>query len=129
MIATLMHEIGIGLDWIDIEEPQILVHNRGRTAGMFYVEDARTSLDPKGRLVVPAQDFVQAEKLQTVFGVGGAYPNGTFIAIVFFTRTTLTRLDIERFLPLVHAFKAGTMNVVSQRSYFEPAEAAPAASS
>ena len=125
MIATLMKEIGIGTDWIDIEEPHIIVHNRGRTAGMFYVDDARTAVDAKGRLVVPAQQFVETENLKTVFGVGGAYPNGTFISIVFFTRMTLTRLDIERFLPLVHAFKAGTMKIVSARSFFEAAELPP----
>jgi len=127
MIASLMKEIGIGTDWIDIEEPQIIVHNRGRTAGMFYVEDARASTDAKGRLVVPAQEFVEEQKLKTVFGVGGAYPNGTFISIIFFTRATLSRHDIERFLPLVHAFKAGTMSTVSGRNFFEPAESEPVA--
>ena len=125
MIASLMQEMGIGLDWLDSQDTQIILHQRGRSAGMFYVEDARTVTDAKGRLVVPAQDFVEANKLRTVFGVGGVYPNGTFVAIVFFTRTTLTRLDIERFLPLVLALKAGTMNAVMAGRFFESMDPFP----
>jgi hypothetical protein len=122
MIACLMKEMGIGVDWLDTQDAQIVVHQRGRTAGMFYVEDARTVTDARGRLVVPAQDFVEENKLKTVFGVGGVYPNGTFVSVVFFTRTVLTRADIERFIPLVHAFKAGTMNAVMAGNFFEASE-------
>ena len=127
MIASLMKDMGIGLEWLDTKDTHIVVHNRGRSAGMFYVEDALTSVDNKGRKIVPCQAFVREHQLKTVFGVGGAYPDGTFIAIVFFTRDALTRLDIERFLPLVHALKAGTMSVVTGGRFFQAAEAISAA--
>lgn len=121
MIASLMKEMGIGLEWLDTKDTDIVVHNRGRSAGMFYVEDAETGNDNSGRKIVPAREFVRTNRLKTVFGVGGAYPNGTFISVVFFTREKLSRLYIERFLPLVHAFKAGTMSAVMNHRLFSPA--------
>jgi hypothetical protein len=121
MIASLMKEMGIGLEWLDTKDTDIVVHNRGRSAGMFYVEDAQTGNDSRGRKIVPAREFVRTNKLKTVFGVGGGYPNGTFICVIFFTREKLSRLYIERFLPLVHAFKAGTMSAVMNHRLFSPA--------
>ena len=118
MIASLMHDMGIGLEWLDATNPEIVVQNRGRLAGMFYVENAERSLDQKGRRIVPAREFVAENNIQTVFGVGGGYFNGMFIVIVFFTRESLTRTEVDKFLPLVYAIKAGTMTVVTNDCIF-----------
>ena len=54
---------------------------------MFYVPDARTEVDEKGRPVISAQDFVEEHGIGTVFGFGGAYMlERSYLAMIFFCR-------------------------------------------
>lgn len=81
-------------------------------AGVFYFRDAKSAVDQKARLIIPAQDFVAKHNVKTVFGMGGAYLNGSFVVFVAFTRETIDKSRIEPLMTLVNFFKTATMNAV-----------------
>jgi hypothetical protein len=118
MLARLMSDMGIGSDWFDKFEPEILVKNLGRAAGVFYVRDAKTRLDAHDRKIVSAQDFVSAHDIRTVFGLGGSYLNGSFIIMILFTRETIEQPQAEAFMLLVNTFKTATLSLVMDGRVF-----------
>jgi len=118
MVARLMTDMGIGPDWFDKLEPEILVKNLGRAAGVFYVRDAKTWLDGRNRKIVSAQDFVTAHDIKTVFGLGGSYLNGSFITMIMFTRETIEQSQAEAFMLLVNTFKTATLSLVMDGAIF-----------
>lgn len=119
MVAQLMQDLQIGLGWLDTKDTNIFVKTLGTVAGVFYVEEAATSVDAKGRKIVPAQDFVAAHDIHTVFGLGGSYLNSTCIILILFTRERLERPEVERFLPLVNSIKSATMSLAMRGQFFE----------
>ncbi len=118
MVARLMTDMGIGPDWFDRLEPDILVKNLGRAAGVFYVRDAKTWLDGRNRKIVSAQDFVAAHDIKTVFGLGGSYLNGSFVTMIMFTRETIEQAQAEAFMLLVNTFKTATLHLVMDGAIF-----------
>ena len=118
MVARLMTDMGIGTDWFDKLEPDILVKNLGRAAGVFYVRDAKTWLDGRNRKIVSAQDFVTAHNIKTVFGLGGSYLNGSFVTMIMFTRETIEQSQAEAFMLLVNTFKTATLSLVMDGAIF-----------
>lgn len=126
MVARMMSDMGIGSDWFDKLEPDILVKSLGRAAGVFYVRDAKTWLDRQNRKIVSAQDFVAAHDVKTVFGLGGSYLNGSFVTVIIFTRETLEQSQIESFMPLVNTFKGATISLVMEGAIFSARESHPA---
>jgi hypothetical protein len=80
--------------------------------------DAATAKDSLGRLIIPAQDFVEEQGVKSVFGMGGFYPDNTLIVIIVFARETLRRSQIERFTSLISMFKGETFGVVRARKFF-----------
>jgi hypothetical protein len=117
MIARLLSDFGIELHWIERPERGISTTRSG-WSGLFHVPDARESRDQNQRLIIPAQDFVAAEDVRTVFGVGGSYPTGTLFAMIFFTCRTLSRELAQRFLPLTTMFKSATLSHVEASRIF-----------
>lgn len=118
MVARMMSDMGIGSDWFDKLEPDILVRSLGRAAGVFYVRDAKTWLDRQNRKIVSAQDFVEAHDVRTVFGLGGNYLNGSFVTVIIFTRETLEQSRVESFMSLVNTFKGATISLVMNGAIF-----------
>ena len=118
MVARMMSDMGIGSEWFDKLEPDILVRSLGRAAGVFYVRDAKTWLDRQNRKIVSAQDFVEAHDVKTVFGLGGSYLNGSFVTVIIFTRETLEQSQVESFMSLVNTFKGATIGLVMRGSLF-----------
>jgi hypothetical protein len=118
MVSRLMNDMGINTDWFDEREPDVLVKNLGRAAGVFYVRDAVTWLDHQNRKIVPAHDFVEEYGVRTVFGLGGSYLNGSFVTIIVFTRETIEQARVEGFMPLVNTFKASTIRHVMEGLIF-----------
>ena len=105
MISKLMIDMGIGLEWIDDQETDIIVRALGKIVRVFHVQEAATAKDAKGRHIVAAQDFVAENGVKTVFGFGGSYLDGTFLTAIFFSREELDRLEVEKFLILFSAIK------------------------
>lgn len=114
MISRLLKELGLGLDWIDSHDTDIIARVIGKMAGVFHVPDAKTGLDHKGRQIIAAQDFVDEYKVKTVFGLGGAYlylGSTTFLANIIFTREQIEKRQAERYMTLLNTFKTTTVGL------------------
>jgi hypothetical protein len=112
MVSRLLNELGLGLDWIDSHDSDIIARIIGKMAGVFYVPDAKTTTDHKGRQVIAAQNFVDEHKVKTVFGLGGAYlylGSKTFLANIIFTREQIEKRQAERYMTLLNTFKTTTV--------------------
>jgi hypothetical protein len=119
MIASLMKQLGIAVGGKGLDTA-IVTQSIGSVVGLFYVEDARTTVDGRGRRVITAQPFVEAYSVRTVFGFGGTYTaRGTFMAAVVFTNERIGRRDAERFMRLANVFKAVTMRHVFRGQLFD----------
>ena len=59
MIARLLKELGIPLDWVDSQDSTMIEKTMGRSAGLFFVEDATEATDHRGRKIITAQHFVE----------------------------------------------------------------------
>ena len=90
-----------------------------RAAGLFFVEDARESVDQRGRKIITAQRFVERFRVQAVFGIGGAYVGGQIVVLVLFCRDHVAREAAESFLALTALFKAKTAALVGAGRIFE----------
>jgi hypothetical protein len=118
MIARLLRELGVPLDWIDTHDARRLVTTIGSTGALFYVEDAVRAMDDRGRKVIPAVDFVFAYDVKSVFGTGGAYSGGQLLVLVVFCRDQVARTTAEMFVPLVDFFKSKTASLVAPAKVF-----------
>jgi hypothetical protein len=119
MIARLLRELGVPLDWMDSHDARRLVTTIGSTVGLFYVEDAVRAVDDRGRKVIPAVDFIFAYNVKSVFGAGGAYSSGQMlVVVVFFCRDLVARTTAELFLSLVDLFRGKTASLVAPPKVF-----------
>lgn len=118
MVARLLKELGVDLAWLDAAAEVNARRLLGGFNGLFFVDDAATAKDSLGRLIIPAQDFVEEQGIKSVFGMGGFYPDNTLIAIIVFARETLKRSQVERFTSLISMFKGETFGVVRARKFF-----------
>jgi hypothetical protein len=120
MLAALLFELGVTPAWIEQRAEGVQVdHLRGgEAAGIFYVEDARTATDAQGRKVIPAQDFVSEHDVQTVFGMGGAWPNGHLAVAIVFVRQRVDRSVVRRLAPLLGVFRAATTALAMRGNTF-----------
>jgi hypothetical protein len=120
MIARLLGELGFPSLQRRNSTWQF-VKRRGREDGLFFVGDARSATDERGRRIIPALDFVERYGVKTVFGFGGPYP-GTqvFLATIVFSRDVLLRSDAERYVALVEIFRANTASLVDAGDFFAP---------
>ena len=119
MISRLLKELGLPLDYTASDDTKIVAKSIGKMAGLFYVSDAGTALDEKGRAIIPAHDFVRAHPVKSVFGFGGGYiVGGTFIVALVFSRESIDKSQAERFMRLVNVIKSETTSLVSQGKIF-----------
>jgi hypothetical protein len=122
MISRLLLDLGVGLHWLDARNAGIGAEvSAGAISGLFYVEDARTTVDDQQRHVIPARSFVDHHGIRTVFGVGGTYMKpDDLIAVVCFTKETLRRHELLPYLALLTAIKSATARTVLRRHIFAP---------
>jgi hypothetical protein len=118
MVCSLLRDVGLGLDWLDDRKLEIVVSKLGKMAGVFYVADAREAVDAKGRKIVPAADFVNENGVRTVFGLGGAYMNGVFVATILFTKEAIEKPKVEMLMPLINVFKTETLDIATKSRFF-----------
>ena len=125
MVSRLLRELGVDLRWFD-EQDRSAVEKKlvGGLAGLFYVRDAASALDHRGRTVIPAQDFVAAHGVKTVFGLGSVHTGGTVLTLLVFTRDILEKAEVEQYVRLVQSIKATTAALVAQRRWFAAGAAA-----
>jgi hypothetical protein len=119
MVARLLHELGLGFDWIDKSDTDAVHKTLGSISGIFYVEDAATAVDVHGRKIIPARDFVEKYGIRSVLGVGGAYiGTPTFIAAILFCRDAVSKERAETFMAHINRIKTSTMELVRQSKFF-----------
>ncbi len=94
------------------------VTSMGQMARVLYVEDALETRTGDGFDVIPDRSFVESNKVRTVLALGGAYLNGTIVAVVLFTNERVAADRVEKLLPVVHGFKIATMKAVMRGSVF-----------
>lgn len=87
MLASLIRQLGSSSSWFQKHTGSSgQVDSFGVFTDTFFVPDASRSLDSAGRLMIPAQDFVQEQNIQTVFGVGGEFTaEGIIVVSIFFS--------------------------------------------
>ncbi len=120
MLARLLSDFGLGLDWLKKPYDGWIIDRMGDIAGTFFVPDAKESVDSKKRKIIPMQDFVEAYNVHTVFGIGGRYMLGSnnIIAAIFFTKENFDKKIARSFQPLINWFKMTTIELVGQQRIF-----------
>jgi hypothetical protein len=118
MVSRLLRELGVPLDWIDTHDASVIQKTLGDAASLFFVEDASQVTDDQGRKIIAAQEFVSGYKIQSVFGIGGAYSGGDMLVTVVFSHDRFSRERAEQFLPLVTLFKSNTDRLVTEGRLF-----------
>jgi len=122
MVSHLLKSLGFSSDWISSDSTGIIQSTMGKMAGIFYVPDARTAVDEKGRKIIAAQDFVAKHNIRTVFGVGGGYvQEATFIVLIVFAREQIDEERARCFLPLATMIKASTTGLLMRGRIFNTA--------
>lgn len=119
MIASLLKQLGLAIRESEGVETAIVVQSLGSAAATFYVDDARTATDSKGRHIIAARPFVEANAVVTVFGFGGMHVTArNFMATVLFTSEAIPRGQAERFMRLANAFKTATLRAAARGHVF-----------
>jgi hypothetical protein len=124
MVARMLHELGLGFDWIDSRDTALTLKTLGSINGVFHVADATTAVDAQGRKIIPSQDFVRKYGIRSVLGVGGAYIGyPVFIVAILFCRDEVSREHADEFIAHIHRIKASTVDLVHRGQIFadEPA--------
>jgi hypothetical protein len=119
MMSRLLKQLGSGIDWIDSNDTELVIKTFKNLNGVFFVRDASTEEDNKGRKIIAAQDFVEEEKVKTVFGVGGCYLGTSLLfTTILFVREFLDKDRVERFMLQANKFKTATLRLVNQGKIF-----------
>jgi hypothetical protein len=118
MIARLLGEIGFPR-FANRAAWQFVTRDTIDVNGLFFVGDARTSTDERGRHIIPSTNFVERYGVKTVFGFGGPYTaEPTFLTAIVFARRALARSQATRFTPFIGDFKAATRQQVERGAIF-----------
>jgi hypothetical protein len=118
MVAKLLSDLDVDLQALDDGRPIVTRQMLGGRNGVFYVPEAASSVDSAGRHIVPAHDFVAKHGIRTVFGMGGAYVDGTLAVMVVFCDEALERAVVDRFASFISSFKMATAALQAEESIF-----------
>lgn len=120
MIAQMLKDLGLGIEWLSKSHDESVGESRGHTGGVFLVSDAGTSTDSQGRKIISSQDFVENYGVKTVFGNGARFnvhSNG-FLVSIFFTRQSLEKSTVRLFNSLLYLFKTVTTPLVDRGRWY-----------
>ncbi len=118
MMSRLLKQLGLGLDWIDRGDTDVVKHTMGSMSGVFFVPDATSEVDHHGRKIIAAQDFVTKYRIKTVFGWGGGYLGSSiFYVTIIFLREFLDDLQARQTAAGLSFFKPLTANLVKQKIF------------
>jgi hypothetical protein len=124
MLSALLEQLGFDLGWFK-GEGGIVAEALGKLAGTFYVEDASTSRNSKGELIIPAQDFVAEHHVGTVFGFGGGYPGTNYFTVtILFLNEHVPKETALFFQGFLLEYKTATKQFIAQASRTKPFVAA-----
>lgn len=116
MMSRLLKELGLGLDWIDRQDADVVIKTMGSMSGVFFVRDAAQEVDHVGRKIIAAQDFVKRHDIKSVFGFGGAYlGTKAFAVTILFLREPIEKSKAEQFAAAMAGFKTQTLELAKTR--------------
>jgi len=118
MIAKLLADLGVDLQALDVGRAILTRQMQGGRSGTFFVPDARTALDARGRHVIAAKDFAQDFSIRTVFGMGGSYLDGTIVVAILFCSEEIDRLVVDRYPSFITSFKIATAKLQREGRLF-----------
>jgi hypothetical protein len=120
MTSRLLGDLGVALLFFDTRSQGVASEvSAGAIGGTFFVSDAATTCDDKGRWVIAAESFVDQYAIRTVFGLGGTYLSpDDLLAVILFTRESLTREQVQPFESLLTGIKASTARTVLRKQIF-----------
>jgi hypothetical protein len=114
MIAKLLADLEVDFASLDEGRPIATRRMLGGRNGTFYVHDAANAKDAQDRFIIPSRNFVDSHTVRTVFGMGGAYYDGTLAVSVIFTSELIERAVVDRFSSLISNFKIATTPLIQQ---------------
>ncbi|MFX0073045.1 MAG: hypothetical protein ACFFAO_18360 [Candidatus Hermodarchaeota archaeon] len=118
MMSALMEQMGFQLGW-KRGEPEIVAQHIDGMMGSFYVKDAVSGEDSRGRKIIVAQDFINKYGVKSVFGIGGGrIKGGKIITVICFINETIERKQAILFQPLAVTFRILTDNLINNKKYF-----------
>jgi len=117
MIAKLLGDLEVNLASLAGGGPIATRLMIGGRNGMFYVPEARTTRDELGRPIIdPA--FASQHAIESVFGMGGAYLDGTLAIAILFCTEHVDRGLADRYSSFIGAFKIATMTAQRDGAIF-----------
>ena len=119
MIAKLLADLEVDLAGLDNGSPIVTRRMLGGLNNMFFVPDAQAA-ERDGHHVIAARDFVKVRGVRTVFGMGGAYVDGTLVVAIAFTTELIDRAVVDRFPSLIGNFKMATASLLAADRVYEP---------
>jgi hypothetical protein len=118
MITRLLADLEVDLGALDDGRPIATRRMLGGQNSTFYVGEASTARDDAGRAIIPARDFIDAHRIATVFGMGGAYVDGTLAVAILFTQEPLDRAVPDRFASFISTFKMATASLLQSGAIY-----------
>ena len=106
MMSRLLKDLLLPLTWVQDPRGLMLAQTIGSEAGYFHVLDAANDRDEQGRLIIPAQEFVSAHGVKSVFAVGGMVFGGAVLVIILFSLEHVEVRTVRTFIPLIGLLRA-----------------------
>jgi hypothetical protein len=120
MVSRLLKDLGVPIGVTDAGPGDVHTDTFGRLGGFFYVEDAATAVDHKGRKIISAQDFVSAHGVKTVFGTAGTYVLSKWlVTIIVFCRERVEWDRARDFMPFANTVTSATSDLARRAKLFE----------
>jgi hypothetical protein len=122
MLARLLSELGFGSLGARNGSWQFVSRVPAGSDGLFFVGDARTATDERGRLIIPAAEFVERYHVRSVFGFGGEVAGQSMmLSTIVFSRGVLAREEAAAFVPLFGRLRDATRAVLERQAWFATA--------
>jgi hypothetical protein len=118
MISRLFNELGAAQLALEPTQNHLTI-NKDIFNSIFFVQSAQEACDSKGRKIIPNQDFVAEQGIQSVLGMGGVYPDGAVLVLILFSRESLQLTQAQNFLPLMATLKTSTIGQVARGKIFD----------
>jgi hypothetical protein len=108
MIAKLLADLNFDLAQLDDGFATLTSQMVGAGNGKFFVSNAETDVDSRGRHIIPNREFVSTHRVRTVFGMGGSYFDETLAIAIMFTDEQLEHIVTDRYASFIGTFKITT---------------------
>jgi hypothetical protein len=120
MLSMQLRSMAFDLNLIDVWEEAVIAKGRADMyRGMLYIRDAGCDRDEHGRMIVPVQEFVVANNVKTVLGVGSGYANHPALLTLFaFTNEIINKREARPLATQLDAFKSLSGELVGQGCVF-----------